>query len=324
MNDPGPPAARPILVTGCHRSGTTWVGEMLAASSRVAHVHEPLNPAYRLSWLGAPPERPYLHITVDDDLGLGPSFDRLFELRAPFGAWVRSTRSPRHVAADLRESWRAIRWRRERRRVLVKDPLAVMAADWLASRYGCEVVALVRHPAAFAGSLKRLGWEFDFRDFARQPTLMEGPLRRFADDVERAAAHPPDIIDQAVLVWRCVNHVVAGYAEARPEWSVERYEDLASDPVNGARRLYARLGLPWDGATAGRVARLSSGDNPAEVALGRTRDVQRDSASAMWTWTHRLDPDEIERVRRGTADVAARFYGAADWDPPRWAASASS
>jgi len=34
----------PILVTGMHRSGTTWVGRMLAASREAVYFHEPLNP----------------------------------------------------------------------------------------------------------------------------------------------------------------------------------------------------------------------------------------------------------------------------------------
>ena len=35
---------KPILVTGAHRSGTTWVGKMLALAPGVAYVHEPFNP----------------------------------------------------------------------------------------------------------------------------------------------------------------------------------------------------------------------------------------------------------------------------------------
>ena len=34
---------RPILVTGSHLSGTTWVGRMIAVSPCVAYLHEPFN-----------------------------------------------------------------------------------------------------------------------------------------------------------------------------------------------------------------------------------------------------------------------------------------
>ena len=36
----------PILVTGLPRSGTSWVGKMLAASGELVYVNEPLNPQH--------------------------------------------------------------------------------------------------------------------------------------------------------------------------------------------------------------------------------------------------------------------------------------
>ena len=38
---------RPILVTGAHRSGTTWVGKMLSTEDGVAYISEPLNVLHR-------------------------------------------------------------------------------------------------------------------------------------------------------------------------------------------------------------------------------------------------------------------------------------
>ena len=37
----------PILVTGAHRTGTTWVGKMLSANSQTAYMSEPLNVLHR-------------------------------------------------------------------------------------------------------------------------------------------------------------------------------------------------------------------------------------------------------------------------------------
>ena len=49
-------AQRPILVTGAHRSGTTWVGKMLAASREVAYISEPLNKWHRPGVMAIPVE----------------------------------------------------------------------------------------------------------------------------------------------------------------------------------------------------------------------------------------------------------------------------
>jgi len=34
---------KPILVTGSHRSGTTWAGKMISACPNVGYIHEPFN-----------------------------------------------------------------------------------------------------------------------------------------------------------------------------------------------------------------------------------------------------------------------------------------
>ena len=34
---------KPILVTGSHRSGTTWVGKMISLNKNVGYIHEPFN-----------------------------------------------------------------------------------------------------------------------------------------------------------------------------------------------------------------------------------------------------------------------------------------
>ena len=39
-------SGKPILVTGAHRSGTTWVGKMLALAPGVAYLHEPFSPTH--------------------------------------------------------------------------------------------------------------------------------------------------------------------------------------------------------------------------------------------------------------------------------------
>ncbi len=83
----------------------------------------------------------------------------------------------------------------------------------------------------------------------------------------------------------------------------------------GFERLYDRLGLRWSDAVAGRIARLNGEGNRTVIPDGDRGGVVRDSRAAAWTWTGRLSPEEIERVRMGTADVASRVYSADDWLP---------
>jgi hypothetical protein len=265
-----------------------------------------------------PPQRWFLHIDDANADLYRPAFQRMMSLRPPVGAHLRTVRSLRKMAANVREFGQVVRWRAGHALPLVKDPIAFCSAEWLARTFDMQVVVLVRHPAAFAGSLKRNGWVFDFNNFTAQPRLVAIYLEPFADELAAAAAHRPDLIDQAILLWRCINSVVLGFRTEHPDWHVLRYEDLAADPVVGMRVLYDAIGLAWSARTARRVRALCSAQNPAEVALRRTRDVRRDSSAALWTWQHRLSPVETTRVRSGTADIAAGLYTDDDWArPPR-------
>jgi hypothetical protein len=62
------------------------------------------------------------------------------------------------------------------------------------------------------------------------------------------------------------------------------------------------------------VAQHSSRDNPPEAAAGVAHQLRLDSRANVWSWKGRLSPREVDRVRRGTADVAPAFYTDEDWD----------
>lgn len=65
----------PILVTGIHRSGTTWVGKMLAAGAHTAYVSEPLNINHRPGVFRAAVEHLYTYITNENEAEYLPAFE---------------------------------------------------------------------------------------------------------------------------------------------------------------------------------------------------------------------------------------------------------
>src|SRR5439155_664004 len=70
-------------------------------------------------------------------------------------------------------------------RPLLKDPIAAFSASWLARTFGMATVVVVRHPGAFASSLKRL-----HRGRGRSCTVRDPAVQqRDRDDLEDAAVH---------------------------------------------------------------------------------------------------------------------------------------
>src|SRR5699024_11082686 len=64
------------------------------------------------------------------------------------------------------------------KKYLIKDPIACMSSEWLHNRFDMEVVIVIRHPAAFVASLKRLNWDFDLNELICQEELMQDHLRK--------------------------------------------------------------------------------------------------------------------------------------------------
>jgi hypothetical protein len=305
---------RPILVTGTYRSGTTWVGRMLALSPGVHYVHEPFAPMYPRSWLRSPPTQQFFHQPPGEAGPYAEDLARIVALRPPFWAIARRVSGTRTEVRLAQEAVQTALARHRRARALIKDPFALLSAEWLQERTDAHVIVLVRHPAGFVSSVKRLGWRFDVGSLLERPTVMSGPLAAFRGEFERErAAGKTDLVDHAALMWRALNTVVLSYATQHRDWCIVRYEDLASDPVPAFERLSARVDVDWDDRLAAAVARSNATARGAETDPRGRGSTERDSRRAMWTWRDRLSADEVARVRESTADVAAHWYGDRDW-----------
>jgi sulfotransferase family protein len=308
---------RPILVTGINRSGTTWVGETLARGPGVALLYEPFSPNHRRGVFRHDTPEWFTYVRGDPSGELTADLRRTLTFRYSYTAELPRIRSPRDAARMVRDGARFARWRREGRRPLLKDPIAVLAAPWLAAELEMQVVVTIRHPAAYASSMRRLGWTHDFSGFLRQPGLVDELVPSLRSDIEAMARRPGDILDQAALLWNVIHTVVDSYRRDHPEWSFVRHEDLSAAPDAGFRDLFGRLGVELTPAVERYVAETTGSGNPAEAGRGVIHELRRDSGAAARTWHDRLTPDEVARIRSQTEAVAAAFYGDEDWQPSR-------
>jgi hypothetical protein len=198
------------------------------------------------------------------------------------------------------------------RRPLLKDPFAIFSIGWFARRLKCQIVITVRHPAGFVGSLKRLNWSFDFNDLLIQPLLMRDRLEPYRDEMQAVPAH--DIIAQGSLLWKLIYRNVADERQKGLKVRLVRHEDLSLEPLGGFQFLYNSLGLEFN-KRAERAIRESSGvDNPREISSRTAHSTRVNSRANIDSWKRRLQPDEVERVRQITAEIANQYYPSESWD----------
>jgi hypothetical protein len=311
----------PILLTGMHRSGGSWVAKMIEGGGGVVHVNEPFNrrhpPGLTPGILHVPPPLAYQHVGPHNEAEHLDGFRNMCNLRYDLLAELRTNHGLYDLAKTAKYLTAFTYGRARGMRTLIDDPYMVFAAEWLADRLDCRVVMLVRHPAGIVSSLKRIGpgWADNLPDIAAQPELVARYLRAHAEDLLRAASEPLDPVGHGALLWLLIHSAIAQQVDRHPEFVVVRYEDLATDPVAGFRDLYTRLDLPFDdraekavreGCLAGPGARR----NPwGRVGMAKTAFQPMQSADNAWAWRDRLTPAEAELVLGCTRPVAERFYG---------------
>jgi sulfotransferase family protein len=301
----------PILVTGAHRSGTTWVGKMLALAPGVAYLHEPFNPRTPAGLSAAPFDRYFTVVTAENEGRYLPGLERTLAFRFDVGAQLRSQCGPSDLVRAGRDLARTLPPRLTGARPLVKDPIALLSAEWLAGQFGMQVVVLVRHPAAFAASLKRLGYRHDFGSFVVDGSVPE-IVRPYEAEIREQAERPGDVLAQASLFWRILYGAVEGYRTRHPDWTYLRHEDASVDPLGTFERLYATLGLEFVPKARREIEQATSGsDNPAE--LRNPHDVKLASAVSLGRWRTQLTPEEIAFLRESTRDVWPSFYSDEEW-----------
>lgn len=261
--DPG----RALLLVGTARSGTTWLGDLLADRLHARMLFEPFHPD-RVA--GAAPfgSMPYRREEEDD-----PALEEF--CRSVFagtlgGAWVD----------------REARWLRPRARV-VKSVRTALLLPWLRRRFPeVPFVVLVRDPVAVVRSRLAAGWSPDPDFFS---LLGDGGL--VADTLGGDAAWARGLAtpeERSALVWALHYRVATAHADSDPRTATVRYEHLASDPDEEVARVLEALGLepalptrssrrPSSTARKGRTPRQRAGARqgaPLEAALrGRVNEV---------------------------------------------------
>ncbi|MDH5525726.1 MAG: sulfotransferase [Nitrospirota bacterium] len=303
----------PVLVTGSHRSGTTWVGRMLCASPRFGYIHEPFNVNHSRGQFRA--DVPLWFTYICDDNAEMVDEALCDTVTFSFSTMERLRQAPRLGPKQMMKilwEWREFRlFKRERRRPLLKDPIAIFSAEWLARRFNMQVVAMIRHPAAFVSSLKKAEWPHPFDHFTRQPLFMRDMAGEFKGELEQFAAQDMNIVDQGCLLWNLIHETIRGYRDRHPDWIFIRHEDISRDPEGGFSDVFQALGESLSPEVRNVIRAHTSAENPSETE-GK-HEIRRDSSNLIHSWKKRLTDEEIARIREKTGSISAHFYTEDDW-----------
>jgi Sulfotransferase family len=323
---PGAGSSRgPIHVAGMARAGTSWVAEMLRAAGGFVHLNEPFNPkrppGRSPGILNAAVPVGYVYVADHNADAYRAALTDTFRFRYRHLAELRRNHSWFYLAKMGKYSSTFAVGALRRKRPLLDDPYASLAAPWIAEEFDGQAAVLVRHPAAMVASYRKLGYRAHFRHFLDQPQLMADHLEPWRAEME-ALVDTDDRVTQVATFWKLLHYVLCDMVDRSDRLHVVRYEDLCADPEGAYESLFARLGLEFNAAARAEVVAGTQGSSKNQShswrvsrqgGLSRTAFRPMDSKAMISAWKKTISPGEAARVRAITATVADRFYTDADW-----------
>lgn len=272
----------PILLAGMPRSGSTWVGAVMATAGSVRYYMEPFNAQWRR--LAEPFQ--FRYVRADESVG---RFDAY--ARAAFDGRIGGPSIERHRSPQYhRYAW----WPG---RVLIKEVHAILALDRVEALVDPAVVVIVRHPCAVASSWARLDkerpgggmWgEVDahLATLLGQPALLDDHLGPYVDVLTSARTY----LEKVGALWGALYTVMLRQARANPDWVVVTHEAISRDPAREFAAIFASVGLRKTPTTAQELERTTT-------AEGKTPfDAVRVSADEPDKWRRELTEAEAAEV----------------------------
>jgi hypothetical protein len=284
---------------------------MLSAGDEAVYINEPFNIHQDPGICGAKFKYWFTYICPENARYYEPFLRDTVHLRYNLKAKLVSSSSISAICQGITDALSLGRNRWEKKRLLLKDPIAVFSAEWLAVTFGMDVVITIRHPAAFAESLKSKNWVYPFSHFLEQSELMRDVLFPFETEIQEFVRKERNIIDQAALLWKIIYSRVDTYRQSHPEWIFVRHEDLSRSPIQGYQKLYQLLDLKFTRDVQNTIEAYSTKRTPDKEIEFRV--IWRNSKSLIDKWQRRLTDDEIARIKARVWDVSEKFYSEDEW-----------
>lgn len=309
---------RHILVTGSPRSGTTFLGSVLAFPNEVGYVREPFNQDFGLE--GLEQQFMYLYPGMPREEHYRSIVEKLLTGRAKF------RRMPASEASDKKQRlgrmvfgsgsnyiYLLAKHNPAVSRFLVKDPMACLASQYMHREFGVQVVVIVRHPLPTIASMRRLRLDHPLSHLLEQEQLYNEHLKPILGGVnlERLSS-----IERQALLWTCLYYMLNEYIKANDGFIVVKHEDLSRNPETTFRELYDRLGLEYTDSIQDKVQAMTNEKNPIKVKNGLTHQMRRNSKELAGSHYCRFTPGEEKIIHSITDDVTKLFYSSTAWPQP--------
>lgn len=290
----------PILISGCPRSGTTFLGSVFEASKDCFEIYEPFNSdfTYHLDL----PTRFY-RITPEETPRYRRQVDRLIELSSLSGRLKKLPRGMMDRMRAEKDVPSALALKKcvqnnkrfvSARRVVFKDPIAFFSASWLAETYDADVVLMLRHPGGVISSYLALDWQAETPELIDH--MMPETREKLEAEITQWRATPGDRIGELILQWKIFTIETIALSNANPDWHVVSHEYLCDHPEEVFSTLFRAFGLDYSEQVRAKIAESTGANNIVDPKKHTQHNLNRQSKTLKDSWKKRLDDEVLKRI----------------------------
>jgi hypothetical protein len=264
--NPNPDMGSSILVAGTARSGTTWLGDLIASQVPCRILFEPFHselvPEYRgfhyFQYMRPGTENP------------------------EFYAFAQKV-----FTGDIRNRW--IDHQNERiisKFRLVKEIRANLALKWLHDNFPeVPIIFITRHPCAVVLSRMELGWatDHDIEAFISQPQLVEDYLGPYLDLIRSAGNSE----EKHAVIWSVSNMVPLKQFSSN-ELKVVHYENLCTHPARELPGIFETIGYEFSRPFVDTINQPSQTTRAGSAVVTGTDKIGN--------WKQKLSRSQIDNI----------------------------
>ena len=262
-----------ILVAGTARSGTTWLGDLIASQIPCRTMFEPFNPDL------VPEYRGFHYFQYVRPGSKNHEFHSF--ARKIFTGEIRN----RWIDHQTEQIFPKIR--------LIKEIRINLALKWLHDNFPeVPIVFLLRHPCAVVLSRMELGWatDSDIEPFLSQPALVADFLSEHQGLIRSAKTEE----EKHAIIWSISTMVPLKQLQGG-ELKIVYYENLCTQPELELPSIFAFTGHQYSPLAFDTISRPSQTTRETSPIVSGTDKVSY--------WRKKLNPAQVDNILR----VVERF-----------------
>jgi hypothetical protein len=257
-----------ILVAGTARSGTTWLGDLIASQIPCRVLFEPFNPDLVAEYRG-------FHYF---------QYMRPGTEHPEFGAFAQKV-----FTGKIRNRWidrQNERIRSEYR--IIKEIRINLALKWLHDNFPVvPILLLIRHPCAVVASRMELDWatDSDIAALLSQPDLLDDHLGPYFYLIKNAKTAE----EKHAIIWSVSNLVPLKQFKDH-ELKVVYYENLCIQPLTEMTSIFDSIGQKSVDSVIDTI------DRPSQTT--RVTSALVTGSDKLSSWRKKLSPSQIDNILR--------------------------